>query len=99
MPQGTAVRNRSEPAIIATPRGPVEVVRQEMHGLRRGSGWTWFWVARRTGTVDWCEGTTAQEAIRRATLLPAGKPPVWLTKAASEAERQLQPASAEPPDA
>jgi hypothetical protein len=89
MPQGTAVRNRSEPAIIATARGPVEVVRQEMRGLRRGSGWTWSWVARRKGKVDWSEGSTAQEAIRRATLLPAGKPPGWLAKAASDAERQL----------
>lgn len=71
MPQGTAVRNRSEPAIIATPRGPVEVVRQQMRGLRGGSAWTWSWVARRKGKVDWSEGPTAQEAIRRATLLPA----------------------------
>lgn len=99
MPQGTAVRNRSEPATIATPRGPVEAVRQEMRGLRRGTGWTWLWVARRGGKVDWCEGSTPQEAIRRATLLPAGKPPAWLIKAASEAERVLQPAGAEPPDA
>ena len=99
MPQGTAIRNRSEPAIIATPRGPVEVARQEMRGLRRGSGWTWFWVARRKGKIDWSDGSTAQEAIRRATLLPAGKPPGWLVKAASDAETQLQPASAQPPDA
>lgn len=100
MPQGAAVRSRSDPAIIATPRGPVEVVRQEMRGLRRGSVWTWFWVARRKGKVDWCEGPTAQEAIRRATLLPPRKQPGWLTKAASDAERQLQPVTgAEPPDA
>jgi hypothetical protein len=94
MPQGTAVRNRSEPTIIDTPRGPVEVVRQEMRGLPRGTGWTWFWVARRKGKTDWSEGSTAQEAIRRATLLPAGKPPTWLAKAASDAETQLQAASA-----
>jgi hypothetical protein len=32
--------------MIATPRGLVEVVLQEMRGLRRGSGWSCFWVAR-----------------------------------------------------
>lgn len=96
MPQGTAVRNRFEPAIIATPRGPVEVVRQQMRGLRGGSAWTWSWVARRKGKVDWSEGPTAQEAIRRATLLPAGKPPGWLAKAASDAERQLVANELEP---
>jgi hypothetical protein len=38
--------------------------------------------------------------VDRATLLPTGKRPVWLTKAASEAESQLQPPnSAERPDA
>jgi hypothetical protein len=52
MPQGTAIRNRSEPAVIATPCGLVEVARQEMRGLRRNSGWTWFWVARRKGKID-----------------------------------------------
>ena len=97
MPQGSSVRNRSEPTTIATPRGAVEVMRQEMRGLRRGGGWTWFWLARRKGKVDWFEASTAQEAIRRATLLPAKKPPSWLTKAASDADRQLQPADTAPP--
>ena len=99
MPQGTAIRNRSEPAIIATPRGHVEVARQEMRGLRRGTGWTWFWVARRKGKIEWSDGSTAREAIRRATLLPAGKPPAWLVKAGSDAETQLRPAGAQPPGA
>jgi hypothetical protein len=99
MREGTAVRRRSEPVIIATPRGPVEVARQQIRGLRRGSGWTWVWVARRQGKVDWVEGSTAQEGIRRATLLPAGKPPGWLTKAAADAETRLETASAEPPEA
>ena len=70
MPQGTSVRNRSEPAIIATPRGPVQVVRQEMRGLRRGSGWTWFWLARRKGKVDW----SRRRPLRRQSvgrILPA----------------------------
>ena len=85
--------------MIDTPRGPVEVVLQEVRGLRRGSGWNWYWVARRKGKVDWSEGSTAQEAIRRATLLAGGKAPGWLAKAASEAEEQLQLASAQPPHA
>ena len=74
---------------MPTPRGPVEVARQEMLGLRRNSGWTWFWMARRAGTVDWHEATTPAEAIRRAILLPARKPPGWLREAATTAEAQL----------
>jgi hypothetical protein len=35
MPAGSAVRNRSETVTVVTPRGGVEVVRQEMRGLRR----------------------------------------------------------------
>ncbi len=74
---------------VTTPRGPVEVTRQEMRGLRRGSGWRWFWAARRVGSVDWQEATTPVEAIRRAILLPAGKPSEWLRQAAASAEAQL----------
>ena len=74
---------------MGTPRGPVEVVRQQMRGLRRNTGWTWFWMARRAGHVDWHEATTPAEAIRRAILLPARKPPVWLREAAATAEQQL----------
>jgi hypothetical protein len=69
-----------------------------MRGLRRNSGWTWFWVARRKGKIDWSDGSTVQEAIRRATLLPAGKLPGWLVEAASDAETRLQPTSATPAD-
>lgn len=74
---------------MGTPRGPVEVVRQEVRGLRRNTGWAWFWVARRAGHVDWHEASTPAEAIRRAILLPARKPPVWLREAAASAEAQL----------
>lgn len=59
--------------MIDTPRGPVEVVRQEMRGLRRGSGWNWYWVARRKGKVDWSEGSTAQEANVERPCSRAGK--------------------------
>ena len=89
MARGSAVRNRSEPVTVGTPRGPVEVVRQEVRRLRRNSGWTWFWMARRAGNVDWHEASTPAEAIRRAILLPARRPPVWLREAAAAAEQQL----------
>jgi hypothetical protein len=89
MPAGSAVRNRSEIVTVATPRGQIEIARQETRGLRRESSWSWFWLARRRGSVDWREASTAREAIRRATLLPAGKSPAWLNEAAAEAERQL----------
>jgi hypothetical protein len=39
MPGNGAVRNRSQRAAVTTPRGPVEVIRQEMRGLERGLGW------------------------------------------------------------
>ena len=74
---------------MGTPRGPVEVLRQEVRGLRRNSGWTWFWMARRAGHRDWHEAATPAEAIRRAILLPARKPPGWLREAAATAEEQL----------
>jgi hypothetical protein len=74
---------------VGTPRGAVEVVRQQVRGQRRNTGWTWFWMARRAGTVDWHEASTPAEAIRRAILLPARKPPAWLRQAAGSAEAQL----------
>ena len=89
MARGSAVRNRSESVTVGTPRGPVEVVRQEVREQRRNSGWTWFWMARRAGNADWHEASTAAEAIRRAILLPARKPPAWLREAAATAEQQL----------
>src|SRR5256885_248293 len=97
MPQD-AVRSPSELTIIATSRGPVQILRQKMRGLRRGSVGTGFWVARGKGRVGGSRGPPRQEAIRRSALLPSSKPPGWLTKAASDVERQLQPASAERPD-
>src|SRR5579872_7322126 len=89
MARGSAVRNRSDPVTVGTPRGPVEVIRQEVRGLRRNSGWTWFWAARRAGRLDWQEASTPADAIRRATLLPAGRPPTWLREAAATAEQQV----------
>jgi hypothetical protein len=75
MPAGSAIRNRSEPVTVVTPRGGVEVVRQEMRGLRRGTSRTWFWLARRKGSSGWSEASTAREAIRRAMCCrPASSP-------------------------
>jgi hypothetical protein len=89
MPAGSAVRNRSETVTLMTPRGEVEVVRQEMRGLRRGSSWRWFWLAHRRGSGGWSEASTAREAIRRAMLLPPRKLPAWLNDAAAQAEREI----------
>lgn len=89
MPARSAICNRSGTVTVPTPRGEVEVVRQEMRGLRRGTSWTWFWLARRKGSSGWSEASTAREAIRRAMLLPPRKLPGWLKEAAAEAEREL----------
>ena len=89
MARGTAVRNRSESVTVSTPRGGVEVARQQVRGARRNTGWNWFWMARRAGNVDWHEASTPAEAIRRAILLPARKPPAWLREAAATAEQEL----------
>ena len=93
MASGSAVSNRSDIVTVVTPRGHVEVARQEMRGLRRGSGWRWFWVARRSGKADWCEASTAREVIRKATLLAPRKPPAWLSEVAADAERQIMTAA------
>ena len=95
MASGSAVRNRSEIVTVVTLRGHVEVARQEMRGLRRGSGWAWFWVARRKGRIDWCDASTAREAVSRAALLAPRKPPAWLSGAAADAERQILTATRE----
>ena len=89
MSGATAVRHRSATVTVATPRGPVEVVRQEMRGLRQRSSWTTFWLARRKGRNDWAQADTAREAIRRATLLAPRKPPPWLLEASADAERLI----------
>jgi hypothetical protein len=54
-------------------------------------------MARRAGHVDWHEASTPAEAIRRAILLPARKPPGWLREAAATAEAQLL--AGNPPEA
>jgi hypothetical protein len=94
---GRAVANRSDPLTVATPRGPVEVVRQQWRSQRAGSRWQWEWLACHGGQRDWKQGTTARDAIRQATLLPPGKQPGWLTVAVDEAERGLSAQPAEPP--
>ena len=94
---GRAVANRSDPYAVATPRGPVEVVRQQWRSQRAGSRWQWEWLARRGGQRDWKQGSTAREAIRQATLLPPGKQPGWLTAAVAYAERGLSTQPVEPP--
>ena len=98
MARGSAVRNRSDAVTVGTPRGPVEVARQQVRGLRRNTGWTWSWMARRAGHVDWHEAATAAEAIRRAILLPARKPPEWLRQAAASAETQVLADTTPEPD-
>lgn len=82
MRAGSAVRNRSEAVTVQTPRGRVEVLRQEMRGLRQDSSWTCLWLAHRKGSAGWSEASTARETIRRATLLPPRKLPAWLNTAA-----------------
>ena len=94
---GRAVANRSDSVTVATPRGPVDVIRQQWHSQRAGSRWQWEWLARRGGQRDWKQGSTAREAIRQATLLPPGRQPGWLTAAAEEAERGLSAQPSEPP--
>ena len=84
---GRSVANRSEAVTVPTPRGSVEVVRQQWRSQRAGSRWQWEWLARRGGHRDWKQGTTAREAIRQATLLAPGKHPGWLIAAVEEAER------------
>jgi len=46
---GRSVANRSEAVTVPTPRGPVEVVRQQWRSQRPGSRWNWEWLARRVG--------------------------------------------------
>jgi len=89
MAQNTAVRNRTDIITVSTPRGPVEVVRQEMQGLKQRRSWTWFWLARPKGKANWSEASTAVEAIRRATLVAPGKLPSWLNDVGRQAEHAL----------
>jgi hypothetical protein len=92
---GRAVANRSDTITVSTPRGPVEVIRQQWRSQRAGSRWQWEWVARRAGQRNWKQGSTAREAIRQATLLAPGKQPGWLIAAVEEAERAVSGQSAE----
>ena len=82
-----SVANRSETLTITTPRGQIEVARQQWRSLHARSKWRWEWLARRAGQQDWRSGTTAREAIRQAALLPPGKQPAWLREAAERDQR------------
>jgi hypothetical protein len=84
---GSSIRNRSDPVTVQTLRGTVEVVRQQWRSQRANSRWEWL--ARRSGTHDWRQGSTVREAIRHATLLPTVKQPKWLVEAASRATEEL----------
>jgi hypothetical protein len=70
----------------------IDVVHQEMRGLRKGSGWRTFWLARRAGKRDWAQADTPIEAIRKATLLAPKKAAAWLDQAAADARKQLEEA-------
>jgi hypothetical protein len=83
------VRNRSETLTLSSPRGPVEVVRQQWRSQKSNSRWEWEWMARRSGQRQWRQASSGREAIRQATLLAAGKQPAWLAQAAAQAEREL----------
>jgi hypothetical protein len=87
---GSSVRNRSDPVTVPTPRGAVEVVRQQWRSQRPGRSWAWEWLARRGGQRDWRQAATARDAIRQASLLPPGKQPRWLVDAATRATEELE---------
>jgi len=86
---GRSVANRSETISVPTPRGQVEVVRQQWRSRRPGSPWNWEWLARRLGQRDWPRGSTAREAIRQAVPLAPGKQPKRLPDAAARASAEL----------
>jgi hypothetical protein len=83
-------RNRSETLTLSSPRGPVEVVRQQWRSQKSSSRWELERMARRSGQRQWRQATSAREAIRQATLLAAGKQSAWLPPAAAQAERELR---------
>ena len=68
------------------------MMHQEMRGLRKGSGWRTFWLARRAGKQDRVQADTPHEAIRKATLLAPKKAVAWLDQAAADARKQLEEA-------
>lgn len=60
---GRSVAKRSDPVTVSTPRGPVEVVRQQWRSQRPGSKWDWEWLARLRVCVT---GDRAQPRARRS---------------------------------
>jgi hypothetical protein len=87
---GRSVANRSETVTVPTPRGPVEVVRQQWRSQRPASRWNWEWLACRAGQRDWRQGSTAREAIRQAALLAPAKQPKRLLDAGDRASAELE---------
>jgi hypothetical protein len=81
-----SVANRSDAVTVSTPRGPVEVVRQQWRSQRPGSRWNSEWLARRVGQRDWRQGSTA----RQAALLAPGKQPKWLLDAEARTSAELE---------
>ena len=68
------------------------MMHQEMRGLRKGSGWQTFWLARRAGRQDWVQADTPHEATRKAMLLPPKRRTAWLNQAAARRTKQLEKA-------
>lgn len=87
---GSADRNRSAIVNVTTPRGAIDVMHQEMRGLRQGSGGRTFWRTRRSGRRDWVQASSLPEAIRRAALLAPKRTPAWLAAAVADAQRQFE---------
>lgn len=56
----SADRNRSQIVTVQAPRGPMEVMHQEMRGIRKGLGWELSWLAHRPGNPELapCHQTT-----------------------------------------
>jgi hypothetical protein len=87
---GGSVANRSETVAVPTPRGQLEVARQQWRSQRPGSPWNWECLARRVGQRDWRQASTAREAIRQAVLLAPGTHPKWLLDAAARGSAELE---------
>ena len=77
---------------MSSPRGEVEVVRQQWRSQNSNSRWEWEWSPDATAVGRCGEPSSAREAIRQATLLAAGKQPAWLAQAAAQGERELSSA-------
>jgi len=57
--------------------------------VRRGTSWTWFWLARRKGGSGWSDASTSLEAIGRVMLVPPRKLPGWPNEAAADGRARV----------